>query len=120
MRVGPCKPGPFGLMPLLILKMAYEGPVHGYQIIEKVKDMTLGGYVPETGAIYTTLRRMEKRGLLTSKWESGTGRRIYEITEGGIIALKEGLKVLAARREIFEELFRFYEEMWGDKGGGGD
>ncbi len=120
MCVGPCKPRPFGLMPLLILKMAYEGPVHGYQIIERVRDMTLGGYTPETGVIYTTLRRMERRGLLKSKWEPKTGRRIYEITESGVIALKDGLEVLAARKEIFEELIRFYEETWGDRGGGGD
>ncbi len=118
MCTGPCA-GPLGLMPLLILKMAYEGPVHGYQIIEKVKGMTLGEYVPKTGAVYTTLRRMERRGLLVSEWDS-EGRRIYRITESGILALREGLRVLEARKEILEELLEFYEKVWGDDGDSGD
>ncbi len=117
MCIGPCRQRPLGLMPLLILRMAYEGPVHGYQIIKRVMDMT-GGHAPETGAVYTTLRRMERRGLLTSRWESGTGRRVYEITETGIMTLKEGLKALAIRRRIFEELLSFYERVWGGEDGG--
>ncbi len=118
MCVGSCA-GPFGLLPLLILKMAYEGPVHGYRIIERVRSMTLGEYIPKTGAVYTTLRRMERRGLLMSEWDS-EGRRIYRITEMGVIALREGLRDLAARKEILEELLKFYEETWGDEGGESD
>ncbi len=120
---GHCRPGPPGLIPLLILRLAYEGPVHGYQIIERVRKMTSGEYAPETGVVYTALRRMEQRGLLTSRWVEGAAggdKRIYEITESGIETLREGLEALSARRRLFEELFVFYERTWGDEGGEGD
>ncbi len=120
---GPCRPGPPGLIPLLILRLAYEGPVHGYQIIEKVREMTSGDYTPDTGVVYTALRRIERRGLLTSRWVEGAAggdRRVYEITEEGVKALREGLESLSARRKLFEELFEFYGRTWGGEGGEGD
>ena len=119
---GPCRVGPPGLIPLLILRLAFDGPVHGYQIIERVREMTRGSYAPETGVIYTALRRLEKRGLLTSRWEEGlsSDKRVYEITEEGVRTLREGLEALVARRGIFEELFEFYQRMWGEESGGGD
>jgi len=111
-----CRSGPPGLIPLLILRLAYEEPIHGYQVIEKVREMTSGVYAPETGVVYTALRRMEEKGLLTSTWveRPGGDRRVYKITEEGIRVLRTGLKALSARRKIVEELFNFYERTWGD------
>jgi len=102
-------------MHLLILRMAYDGPIHGYQVIERVRELTGGEYVPETGVVYTALRRMERRGLLRSRWEGGpgVGRRVYEITEDGVAVLRVGLGALRARRGIFRELLEFYDRVWG-------
>ena len=47
------------------------------------------------GDVYTTLIRMENRGLVTSEWSEptpepgGRRRRYYEITAAGIAAVKE-------------------------------
>ncbi len=78
--------------------------------------MTSGEYTPEPGVIYTALRRMEKRGLLKSRWEErpGSDRRVYEITEDGVYVLKEGLRALISRKKLMEDLFDFYEKTWGD------
>ncbi len=85
--------------------------------------MTSGDYAPETGVVYTALRRMERRGLLTSRWVEGAAggdKRVYEITEAGVETLRGGLEALSARRRLFEELFEFYEKTWGGGSGEGN
>jgi PadR family transcriptional regulator, regulatory protein AphA len=58
--------------------------------------------------IYTSLRQMEKEGLVTSEFvqgESQPDRRIYTITEGGKQELKDWLaQTLTERSPIKEEL----------------
>lgn len=101
-----------GLIQLLIMKIIYEKPSHGYQIMEDLERMTSKDYVPEPGAIYTMLRRMEERGLLASRWESkgsGADRRVYTLTEAGARALKEGLEIVKRRRQLMDDLIRFYD-----------
>lgn len=85
--------------------------------------MTSEKYNPETGAIYTMLRRMEERGLLTSQWEkneTGADRRIYTLTENGTSFLKSGLEMVKSRRELMEKLVQFYDTTFVCKESGGD
>ena len=101
-----------GLIQLLILRILHEKPAHGYQIMEELSKMTLEEYAPEPGAIYTMLRRMEERGMVTSEWEkkeSGADRRVYTLTETGVKTLREGLKMMKKRIQVIENLLQFYE-----------
>jgi len=86
--------------------------MHGYGLMEALKRRS---YLPsggiETGTLYTILRRMERRGLLKSSWDkadSGRPRRVYRITNRGLEFLKAGLKVLAERQPVIEDLVSFY------------
>lgn len=75
--------------------------------------MTSEQYVPEPGALYTILRRMENRGLVTSEWEkkeAGADRRVYTLTEEGKQVLKEGLETVKVRSQLMENLSQFYDK----------
>ena len=110
-----------GLIQLLILRILHEKPSHGYQIMEELEKITSERYIPEPGAVYTMLRRMEERGLVTSEWErkeSGVDRRVYTLTEAGVKALKEGLKMVKRRRQLMDSLVQFYDNHFTEEKGG--
>ena len=112
-----------GLIQLLILRILHEKPSHGFQIMEELERITLDRYVPEPGAIYTMLRRMEGRGLVSSEWEkkeSGADRRVYTLTEAGVKFLKEGLAMVKRRRQLMDGLIQFYDDHFADKSAGGE
>jgi DNA-binding PadR family transcriptional regulator len=95
------------------MRILYEKPMHGYQLLEEIEKRSCGCHKLETGSIYTLLRRMEERGLLKSKWEKAEGspeRRIYNLTEKGVEALKMGLESIVRRKRLFEDLAKFYRE----------
>lgn len=121
-RHGSCHYSGGGLIQLLVLRILHEKPSHGYQIMEELEKITAEKYIPETGAIYTMLRRMEERGLVTSEWEkkeAGADRRIYTLTETGVNFLKQGLEMVKSRRELMEKLVQFYDANFLNKKTGG-
>ena len=110
-----------GWIQFLLLRLLYEEPMHGYQLIEELggRGYTRPGRF-QTGSIYTILKRMETRGMLTSeetRSETGRARRVYEVTQMGVEALKSGLEAVIRRKKLMDELASFYEEHFeGEKG----
>jgi DNA-binding PadR family transcriptional regulator len=95
------------------MRVLYEKPMHGYQLLEEIEERSCGCHKLEPGSIYTLLRRMEERGLLESKWEKiegGPDRRVYKLTDKGVEALKMGLTSIIKRKRLFEDLVNFYHE----------
>jgi len=85
------------LLPIIILKVLRESPLHGYQIASELEGM-LEREIPRP-MIYVTLRRMEEQDLVKSKWEipeKGPARRIYYITEEGLEFLERAVKEISA------------------------
>ncbi len=85
--------------------------------------MTSERYIPEPGALYTMLRRMENRNLVTSKWEkkeAGVDRRVYTLTEDGVRVLKEGIEMTKRRRQLMDNLAQFYDDHFMKTSEGGD
>ena len=80
--------------------------------MEELEKITSEKYIPEPGAVYTMLRRMEERSLVTSEWEkkeTGADRRVYTLTKAGVEALKEGLEMVKKRRQLMDCLVQFYD-----------
>ncbi len=105
-----------GWIQFLILRVLYEKPMHGYQLLEEIEEKSCGCHKLESGSIYTLLRRMEERGLLESRWEKvegGPERRVYTVTKNGVEALRRGLSSIVKRKLLFDDLTRFYEEHFG-------
>ena len=98
---------------LVILRVLSESPMHGYKLIETLNE---SGYLVddkiETGTLYTTLRRLEKKGLLVSNWEippNEKRRRVYNVTEAGGLYLKEIIESIMQRKPMIEDMIKFYK-----------
>jgi PadR family transcriptional regulator PadR len=74
----------------IILSILLGGEDYGYEIIQKVKDISGGSLEWSDKMLYPVLHRMEKEGLLVSQWKMSDGgrlRRYYRITGEGRTAL---------------------------------
>lgn len=72
-----------GLLDLIILQFLNGQPMHGYQIITKIR-RSFGVYFgPST--IYPLLGTLEKKGFVKSDWEmtSERPRKVYKLTTEG-------------------------------------
>jgi len=80
-----------GHLELLLLAAIDSGPSHGYAIAETLRRRSEGTFDLPDGTIYPALRRLEKSGLVVSRWSDETSRRrrVYRLTAAGRGALAE-------------------------------
>jgi PadR family transcriptional regulator PadR len=74
-----------GTTELLVLSALERDALHGYEILQRIRD-TGGGTLLSEGALYPTLHRLETGGALIGTWEAGDGgprRKRYAITRHG-------------------------------------
>src|SRR5207245_9163171 len=65
-----------GTLDMLILKIVELGPVHGYGISQRIRQISKEVLQVQQGSLYPALHRLEKRGWLTAEWgESDNGRQ---------------------------------------------
>ena len=89
-----------GTLDMLILKAVSLGPLHGYGVIQRIRQMSGEMLDVEQGSLYPALYRIEQRGWVTSEWgENETGRRakFYSLT-------KAGRRQLAVEEESWDRL----------------
>jgi PadR family transcriptional regulator, regulatory protein PadR len=70
----------------LLLSVLEKQPMYGYQIVKDLEAKSQGYFKFKEGTLYPALHRLEKSGLITSKWEllsNGRQRRYYSITDKG-------------------------------------
>src|SRR5271163_3821723 len=75
-----------GTLDMLILKIVALGPVHGYGISLRIRQISKEVLQVQQGSLYPALHRLEKRGWLKAEWgESDTGReaKFYALTKVG-------------------------------------
>ena len=70
-----------------------ELPIHGYEIARELERRSEGYFSLTASTLYSALRRLERRGLVSSSWRQITKqkRRYYELTEKGRQILDEEL-----------------------------
>ena len=73
----------------MLLATLEGGPRHGYAVIETLREGSGGQFDLPPGTVYPALRRLERAGLLRSRWatEGGRRRRLYVLTAAGRRAL---------------------------------
>ncbi len=104
---------PWHLLPLTDLSyqilLALTGdPLHGYAILQTIAARTEGRLEPESGTLYTAIRRLKRDGLLEPAADAGEGRRgrSYALTALGreVLHLESerlaGLVAEARRRDV--------------------
>lgn len=89
-----------GTLDVLILKIVALGPIHGYGIAQRIRQISNAVLQVQQGSLYPALYRLEKRGWLRAEWgEAETGReaKFYSLT-------KTGSKQLVAETENWDRL----------------
>lgn len=75
-----------GTLDLLVLKALASEPMHGYAVSKWLRERTNGLLGVEESALYQSLHRLERRGVVESEWGiTDTNRRakIYTLTTRG-------------------------------------
>jgi PadR family transcriptional regulator PadR len=92
----------------IVLSILVSEEDYGYQIIQRVKRLSGGELEWSDKMLYPVLHRMEKEGLLHSRWRiSGEGRlrRYYAITD-------KGRKELDAERRRWRSVSQALAKLW--------
>ena len=74
----------------LVLSILARGESYGYAIIQDVKARSGGKFQWTDGMLYPVLHRLERRGLLKSRWgesETGRKRKYYSLKKDGKTAM---------------------------------
>lgn len=111
----PAERPPRFLRPFLLLLLRERGG-HGYELIDRMREIGLEYSVQDAGYVYRALRLMERKGLITSKWDTenaGPAKRVYEITPQGVQMLQEWAKALGNLKASLEAFLEMYETMEG-------
>jgi PadR family transcriptional regulator, regulatory protein PadR len=76
-----------GSLDMLILRTLLMGPAHGHQIAKHIQRTSEDVLRVEHGSLYPALHRLERRGLIVSKWEMAKDRhrefKYYRLTPAG-------------------------------------
>jgi PadR family transcriptional regulator, regulatory protein PadR len=76
-----------GTLDMLILHTLLYGPAHGHQIGKHIQRTTNDFLQAQHGSLYPALHRLERRGRIRSKWETGPASnrefKYYRLTEIG-------------------------------------
>ena len=78
-----------GHLDALVLAVLEGEPAHGYGIIRRLQLRSSDVFRLAEGTVYPTLHRLERDGLVKSRWTvaSGRRRRVYRLTRAGHEAL---------------------------------
>ena len=75
-----------GTLDMLILKIVNLGPIHGYGIAQRIRQISKDVLQIQQGSLYPALQRLEKKGWVRAEWrdsDSGREARFYELTRAG-------------------------------------
>ena len=92
----------------LILAVLGRGESYGYALLGQVREMSNGELNWSDGMLYPVLRRLERDGLVKSRWtksEEGRRRRYYRLTG-------RGQKAAAEERQEWTMVDRALRKAW--------
>ncbi len=75
-----------GTLDMLILKVVALGPIHGYAISQRIRQISKEFFQVQQGSLYPALHRLEDRGWLKADWrdtETGREAKFYSLTAKG-------------------------------------
>ena len=96
-----------GTLDLLILRTLLFGPVHGHGIATHIQRTSDDVLQVEHGSLYPALQRLERAGLIASRWEQtarGREMKLYRLTP-------KGRKQLAVEESKWRQLVRAMARM---------
>ena len=89
-----------GTLAMLILRTLARGPLHGYEIVQRIQQSSDDVLKVEEGSLYPALYRMEEQGWIEPEWGASVNNRrakYYKLT-------RAGRKQLAVETSYWERL----------------
>jgi PadR family transcriptional regulator, regulatory protein PadR len=77
---------PQGTLDLLVLRILMREPMHGWGIMQRLRDLTGDVFQVAPGSLFPALQRMEERGWASGDWgtsENNRRAKYYAITAAG-------------------------------------
>lgn len=99
------------MRPMLMLLLAEE-PVHGYELMGRLKEFGIGQSGMDPSLVYRLLRHLERGGLAESSLDdsgAGPARKVYRLTPEGM----EMLDMWAANLDEVSTLLQKFKERYG-------
>src|SRR5215468_4727656 len=96
---------PQGTLDMLVLKALSLGPMHGFGIGQRIRQLAEDMLTVEEGTLYPALYRIEERGWIKSEWgasENNRRARIYKLTVPG----RKRLQVEESNWQYFSAVVR--------------
>lgn len=100
---------PQGTLVMLVLRVLRSGPLHGYAIAQRIRQLSDAVLEAEEGSLYPTLQRMLLEGWVQAEWgTSETNRRVrfYQLTPDGHKQLKRELVEYKQVTEAIQAILR--------------
>jgi PadR family transcriptional regulator PadR len=75
-----------GTLDLLVLKTLSAGPMHGYRIAARIRQLSDEVLRIEEGSLYPALYRLEQKGVIESEWgvsDQNRPAKFYKLTRKG-------------------------------------
>jgi PadR family transcriptional regulator PadR len=93
-----------------ILLVLRQGPKHGYELLERLPEVSSEDGHIDLGNLYRLLRALEVEGLVSSEWqaESGPARRVYRLTASGAHLLDGWASSLVEVRSTVDRFLTLY------------
>ena len=98
----------YGYTDGIILRCLMDGDSYGYHINNSISQKSDGQYELKDATLYTTFRRLEKQGYVTSYWgeeSAGARRRYYSITEDGKRYFMRRVQEWNTMKQLLDTLF---------------
>lgn len=83
---------PQGTLDLLVLKSLSLGPMHGYGIAQRIRQLAEEMLQIEEGTLYPAVHRIEQKGWILAEWglsENNRRARFYSLTPEGRTQLEQ-------------------------------
>src|SRR3954468_18612476 len=93
----------------LVLSVLGQGESYGYELIQRVRELSAGKIEWTEGMLYPVLHWMEKEQLIESEWrnaETGRKRKYYRLCKKGRNALRQEREEWMAVHETLAKLWQ--------------
>lgn len=93
-----------GFLQIMVL-LALETPMYGYMMLRFIEEI---GYSIEENTLYPILRRLDKNGWLSSRWdvEHDRPKKYYKITEEGKLIRNKLLSIRLKQTGVISKLMK--------------
>ena len=79
-----------GALEMMVLRLVQHEPLHGYALVQRIRQVSRDLLQVEEGSLYPALQRLLKARLVQAEWgvsELGRRAKVYSLTREGRVQL---------------------------------